>query len=694
MKSTSPFIASARAGLMLLLVIPLVVHSGRRPAPGEKQADRVSLRSSERTLEAYEAETLELCITVRNEGRSSLVSTGKNPCLLSYHLLDGQGRLLRFDNPRTALPERIAPGREAPVELRLKAPLDKGSYLLEFDIVREGLAWFKDCGSSSLTLPFEVKARDWPEDKEPFRVNQAGVSRIESGLGEFVKLLRLIRITLGRNEVSFRGGTGPVRGFFAGSGYPQIWLRDAATVIPASRNFYGLDEMRSWLVEHLARQRPDGGLEDWIDGRGRADKNTVETDQEASAVLAAFEVARLAGVDWLRERIAGKPAILRLDQAMEFVLRERWDKRLGLVTGAHTADWGDVEIVDADQNAIYAGDSTHWTADIYDQSMFVEAARALAALQAGLGDTKRSEHWIERARTVSANADRRLWQEERGFYRMHVHLDDLTHPFDEDDIFAMGGNVQAIRAGIAGDARALRIIRTALDRQQEFGISTASGVLLPAYPAGFFKHPALDEPYEYQNGGQWDWFGGKLVLEMFKRGLARTARAKLLEIARKNVANGGLYEWEGRDGTPRGSDFYAGSAGSLGQALIEGYFGVRLDRDSLSLEPRLGTDSGRVRVGLPACGRFAAYEYNYDEAERKLTLSFASDSPGRNDIRILSPWPLRPTTKDAKKGQDPRLDVMLDGRPTPYRIETVGEDDILVVASDFRDHTLAIRIKF
>jgi hypothetical protein len=682
MKSQSASIASAWMGGLILLVIPLVVHSGRRPEPGEKPEYRASLRSSSRTLAVYEAETLDLRITIRNEGRSSLVSTGKNPCLLSYHLLDGKGRLLRFDNPRTALPGRIAPGREAPVEVRFKAPLDKGSYLLEFDIVREGLAWFKDYGPSGLTLPLEVKARDWP-----------GVSRIESGVGEFAKLLRLIRITLGRNEISFQGGTGRIRGFYAGSGYPQMWLRDAATIIPASRNFYGLDEIRSWLVEHLARQRPDGGLEDWIDGRGRADKNTVETDQEASAVLAAFEVARLAGVDWLRERVAGRPAVQRLDEAMEFVLRERWDKRLGLVTGAHTADWGDVEIGDADQDAIYAGDSTHWTADIYDQGMFVEAARALSALQARLGDEKRSEFWSERARTVSANADRRLWQEERGFYRMHVHLDDLTHPFDEDDIFAMGGNVQAIRAGIAGDARALRIIRTALDRQQKFGISTVSGVLLPPYPAGFFKHPALDEPYEYQNGGQWDWFGGKLVLEMFKRGLARTARAKLLEIARKNIANGGLYEWEGRDGTPRGSDFYSGSAGSLGQALIEGYFGVRLDRDSLSLEPRLGTDSGRVRVGLPACGRFAAYEYKYDEAERKLTLSFSSDIPGRGDIRILSPWPLRPTAKDAKKGQAPRLEVKLDGRPVPFRIESVEEDDIIVAASDFRDHTLAIRIK-
>ncbi len=694
MSLRAPSVALMLTSVLFLIALPLVVRSGRRTSSRENSEDRVSLRSSSRTLAAYEAETLELAITIRNEGRSSLVSTGRNPSLLSYHLLDAKGRALRFDNPRTPLPGPIASGREARVEVRLKAPLEKGSYLLEFDIVREGLAWFKDAGSPTLTLPLEVQTRDWPEDRIPFDVGAASVSRIESGVEEFNKLFRLVRITLRRDEVAFRGRTGEIRGFYAGSGYPQVWLRDAATIIPASRNFYGLDELRSWLIEHLARQRKDSGLEDWIDSRGNADKNTVESDQEASAVLAAFEVARLAGADWLREQIAGKSAIQRLDEAMEFILHERWDKRLGLVTGAHTADWGDVEIGDADQKAIYAGDSTHWTVDIYDQAMFVEAARALAALQGRLGDKERSKLWAERAQAVSANANRRLWQEDKGFYRMHLHLDDLTHPFDEDDIFALGGNVQAVRVGIASDDKALKIMRIALDRQLKFGVSTVSGVLLPPYPAGFFKHPALDELYEYQNGGQWDWFGGKLVLEMFRRGLARTARAKLLEIARKNIANIGLSEWDTKDGAPRGSDYYAGSAGSLGQALVEGYFGVRLERDSLSLEPRLGTDNGRVHVDLPACGRFAAYEYECNEAGRKLTLRYASDVPGRGEIRILSPWPLRPEAKDGKKVQTPQLEVKLDGRTVPYRIEAVVEDDfIIIIASDYHIHTLTIRLK-
>ncbi|MBN2206141.1 MAG: hypothetical protein JW742_01945, partial [Candidatus Aminicenantes bacterium] len=681
----------APAGLLAFFLFILgFAPACKKPAGKDEGAKRVSLRSSVATLEGFEAEPVELEITVRNEGRASLLPTGESPVLLSYHLLHADGRVLRFDNPRTPLPGRIAPGREAAVKVRIKAPLGQGGYGLEFDLLREGNAWFKDEGSRTLTIPLEVRTRDWTEDRAPFQLSGAGVTRIESSVADVNRLFRLIRITLRRNEVAFAGRTGEVRGFFAGGGYPQIWLRDAATIIPASRNFYGLGETRSWLVEHLARQRADGGLEDWIDAGGGADKNTVETDQEASAVLAAYETARLAGVEWLREDAAGSPAIERLDRALDYVYRERRDERRGLITGAHTADWGDVEIVDADQSAIYAGETTHWTCDIYDQAMFVEAARALAVLHDRLGDEKRRAIWNDRAEAVAANANRLLWQEDKGFYRMHIHLDDLTHEIAEEDIFAMGGNVQAVRAGIADGDKAARIFTAAVERQARFGVSTVSGVLLPPYPAGFFKHPGLDEPYEYQNGGQWDWFGGKLVAEMFRRGMARTARAKLLEIAAKNAANLGLHEWEARDGAPRGSDFYSGSAGSLALALIEGYFGVRLDHDALSLEPRLGTDSGRIRVDLPACGRYAAYDYAFDAAADRITLRFASNVPGSGEIRILSPWPMSPDEGTSRHARKPRLEAVLDGRPVSIRLEREGEDDLLVIATEGWTHALEI----
>src|SRR5260221_392666 len=70
--------------------------------------------------------------------------------------------------------------------------------------------------------------------------------------------------TLEANRKEFIGQTGSVRGFGAGARYPQVWLRDSATMIPATRYYFSLEWLTSWLEEHLSHQRRDGELWDWI----------------------------------------------------------------------------------------------------------------------------------------------------------------------------------------------------------------------------------------------------------------------------------------------------------------------------------------------------------------------------------------------------------------------------------------------
>ena len=129
----------------------------------------------------------------------------------------------------------------------------------------------------------------------------------------------------------------------------------------------------------------------------------------------------------------------------------------------------------------------------------------------------------------------------------------------------------------------------------------------------------------------------------------------------------------------------------LTEALIEGYFGIRLDRDSLSIEPRLGTESGRIHVDLPSCGRFAAYEYEYDAPGKRITLRFASNVPGSGEIRILSPWPPGAVLEGAGKRRDSGLETTLDGQTVPHRIEAVLEDEYIAVRSDHGAHVLSVR---
>src|SRR5689334_16292552 len=75
------------------------------------------------------------------------------------------------------------------------------------------------------------------------------------------RLLPLIRASLEANRKEFRGRTGLVRGFGAGTLYPQVWLRDSATLIPATRFLYSREHLTSWIEEHLAHQRGDGALQ-------------------------------------------------------------------------------------------------------------------------------------------------------------------------------------------------------------------------------------------------------------------------------------------------------------------------------------------------------------------------------------------------------------------------------------------------
>jgi hypothetical protein len=654
-----------------------VLLASARPAVLE-DGFRAGISSSLRACSAFEAETARVPLVVANTGSIAWESGGKTPVFVSYHVLDAGKRAVRFENARFALPGRVVPGATEALEVTIKAPLEAGRYYVEFDLVAEGLAWFKDGSSKTLVMPFEVGRREWPEDKCAFSLEAGPYTKIESSLPEFNALMKLIRITLKHNEVSFEGRTGRVEGFSAGAGYPQIWVRDANTIIPASRYFYPASYMRSWFDELLSYQGPDGSLPDWFDSRGVTDKNTVETDQEASSVQAGRQVYELLGPGWSDRDIRGAPLRERMERALEFVWKNRLDGERGLIKGAHTADWGDVEMEDADQSAIYAGETTRWTMDIYDQSMFYQAANDLAHEFEISGPKDKAGLWRERAETVRRNAAKWLWQEDKGFYRVHIHVGPWRHDIDEDNIFAMGGNAQAMISGLAGrpeEDKRRRIIEQALARQKKFGVSTISGSLLPPYPAGFFKHPALDEPYEYQNGGQWDWFGGKLVLSMFESGFAREAREKLLEIARKNVRNGGLHEWDTKDGQGRGSDFYSGSAGSLARALVEGYIGVRLSAHDLEISPRLGLDKARVHIHLPAAGRFVAYDYRVDDKTRKLRLEISCDVETGPVISILNPWASLQYERVSNGAPD--MEVRVNGGKVPFKVDRVGRDEYI-----------------
>lgn len=65
----------------------------------------------------------------------------------SYHWRAEDGSIAVHDGLRTPLRSALGPGERARVSLSVVAPERPGAYVLEADLVQEGVAWFSDHGS-------------------------------------------------------------------------------------------------------------------------------------------------------------------------------------------------------------------------------------------------------------------------------------------------------------------------------------------------------------------------------------------------------------------------------------------------------------------------------------------------------------------------------------------------------------------
>lgn len=552
----------ARPRTTLLALLGLLVSC--RPAPRE----RSGLECAPRELTARQGEKVLLQVVVRNRSAARIAPGDR--FFLSYHARDLAGGMVRFDNRRFDLPAPIRPGATARFEVPVYFSLEPGRYRLEWDLVREGDFWGRDRGWETGAVGLDLR----PLDEAEFR--RAWLPTFwESGSAAIDREQYLLRQTFRNNEIR-RGGK--LFGFAAGSDYPQLWVRDFATMLPYARFYYPPAEMGAVVDRFFLAQAPAGEVPDWVDTVGRSDKNTVESDQESSLVLAAWQAA-LDDPAWLQGGVAGTSRLRRLDAALEWLWRERRDPGRGLVWSGLTADWGDVERSYADQRAVKLSDRSRRTFSIYAQSLFVQAARKLSRMAERLGDGPMAGKWRQRGAAVAAESRRQLFLAGEGYFAVHrvENGEDLFRL--EKGILAVGGNAEAMRAGLMTRGEIARFLQVLEKRRRELGLRTVSFTLLPPYPEGFFPHPLLRVPWSYQNGGEWDWIGGRLVSVLYRHGFRQEADRYLEEIVAKNLADMNIFEWSDRGGSGRGALFYAGAAGVIGEAILAGRLGLQEDFD-------------------------------------------------------------------------------------------------------------------
>ena len=78
---------------------------------------------------------------------------------LGNHWREPSGALLQLDDGRAAIGATVQPGETVELALEMQVPTDPGAYLLELDLVIEGVAWFADRGSPTATIPVQVVPR-------------------------------------------------------------------------------------------------------------------------------------------------------------------------------------------------------------------------------------------------------------------------------------------------------------------------------------------------------------------------------------------------------------------------------------------------------------------------------------------------------------------------------------------------------
>ena len=372
-------------------------------------------------------------------------------------------------------------------------------------------------------------------------------------------------------------------GFNAGDGYGEVWIRDYNTFIELSAEVYPEETLKENLRVFFRLQRGDGNIIDGFIPKEKAKqteggyeyiftdlepnyaghKNTVETDHETSLVQAVYKyVTKTGDTDFLNEKIGAKTVAERLQWSMEFLLNHRWSNEHGLIWGATTADWGDVQ--HCHPWGVFITENTKYCLDIYDNAMLVIALNNLIEM---IPDTK--EKWQPVRDKVAANTMKYLWDDANQKFIPHVYLDGSPFPddFNENEIYYHGGTAVAIEAGLLSKEQIKISINKMIENVKASGAGSIGLTMYPPYPDWAFENEGM-YPYGYQNGGDWTWFGGRMIQQLIRYGFVEEAYEQIQPMVKRVKDNDGFFEWYTVDNKPKGSGTFRGSAGVLYKAIL------------------------------------------------------------------------------------------------------------------------------
>ncbi|MCH1990971.1 hypothetical protein L7Q18_32400, partial [Achromobacter xylosoxidans] len=136
----------------------------------------------------------------------------------------------------------------------------------------------------------------------------------------------------------------------------------------------------------------------------------------------------------------------------------------------------------------------------------------------------KSGKWQQIRRELARNIRKHLWDKKNQKYIPHIYLKGSPFPpsFEENGINYHGGTAVAIEAGLLSKKEIRIVNEQMLKDVSESGAMSIGLTIFPTYPEGYFKNKGM-YPYGYQNGGDWPWFGARMISELVRNGFVEEA---------------------------------------------------------------------------------------------------------------------------------------------------------------------------
>ena len=264
-----------------------------------------------------------------------------------------------------------------------------------------------------------------------------------------------------------------------------------------------------------------------------------------------------------------------------------------LIFGAVSVDWGDISPdVNNGIGANLRAGSSHIAVDVYDNAMLSLAIKKYIGF---LEDLEKKSEWEKKLKELNKNIIHHLWDHKNNKFYPHLYLTkpepylsgtpwdkmevgpfiDGT-PFDENKIYFHGGTGIAM---IAELLNAKQIAWSLKKMRENVKKSTAQSIgltLYPPYPQNIWSSEYTKSrighlPYFYQNGGDWTWFGARIVSGLVENGFPEEAYQEIQPMIKRVIEHNGFFEWwhpDSQGGKPIGHGDFRGSAGVLYSAII------------------------------------------------------------------------------------------------------------------------------